>query len=411
MTRDGKRPKSYKKTDIPKTIHIEKGVIYFQDLVQSSDNIMEENDYYAVRRPISIGIDASLIIKNIEKPIYLMQDEGAFIAYTGQLFILNSTILGWNEKIQKPATLNEDYKNFRPFITAWNGSQTFFANSHFKHLGYNAPKSYGTTLSTQPFIEEMLNEDNLKAPEGQILNSSFEDFYFGFYSHEADNVVIIGNDYRDNIIYAIDPHDWSKNLIIAQNRVSGTKIKHGIILSRHVTDSYVLNNIVTHNVGSGIMLDRQSGNNVIAHNQIEFNQGDGITLYESSDNFLLSNVIKNNRVGVRIRNSQNNIIAGGEVSLNSHQAFMIYKDDLKNTNRDFKKDIFIEQVSVKISDIVTESNLSLMKTNGFDEIALSNINWRKSSLKKDYFQGDIRQFEKQITKALEENNSIQLKSN
>src|SRR3546814_5253813 len=80
--------------------------------------------------------------------------------------------------------------------------------------------------------------------------------YFGFYSYEADRVALIGNEYRNNMIYGIDPHDYSRKLIIAFNSAYGAQKKHGIIGSRGVDDSYFIGNLAFGNHGTGLMLDR-----------------------------------------------------------------------------------------------------------------------------------------------------------
>jgi poly(beta-D-mannuronate) C5 epimerase len=125
-----------------------------------------------------------------------------------------------------------------------------------------------------------------KRPTGWLLNSQFVDNLYGFYCYEADDVVILGNTYRDNIVYGIDPHDRSRRLIIAHNDVFGTHKKHGIILSREVNDSWIIYNRTYNNQLSGIVLDRASVNNLLAYNETYKNRSDGMTLYESGNNLL-----------------------------------------------------------------------------------------------------------------------------
>ena len=103
--------------------------------------------------------------------------------------------------------------------------------------------------------------------------------------------MIKGNTYRDNIVYGIDPHDRSHGLIIAENTVFGTKKKHGIIISREVNDSWIINNESYDNKLSGVVIDRNSESNLIAYNRVHGNHADGITLYESGDNLLWGNQV------------------------------------------------------------------------------------------------------------------------
>ena len=65
-------------------------------------------------------------------------------------------------------------------------------------------------------------------PEGVIADNSFRNMYYGFYSYEAENAALLGNEYRDNIVYGIDPHDRSRYLMIAYNTTYDTHKKHGV---------------------------------------------------------------------------------------------------------------------------------------------------------------------------------------
>ncbi|MFD2980383.1 NosD domain-containing protein, partial [Klebsiella pneumoniae] len=86
--------------------------------------------------------------------------------------------------------------------------------------------------------------------------------------YETQDFVVKDSTYRDNIVYGIDPHDRSHRLIIAGNTVYGTKKKHGIIVSREVNDSWIINNKSFDNKLSGVVIDRNSVNNLIAYNEI-----------------------------------------------------------------------------------------------------------------------------------------------
>ena len=46
-------------------------------------------------------------------------------------------------------------------------------------------------------------------PTGWLIDSEFVDHWYGFYCYEAQNVVIKGNTYRDNIVYEMCIRDSS----------------------------------------------------------------------------------------------------------------------------------------------------------------------------------------------------------
>ncbi len=55
---------------------------------------------------------------------------------------------------------------------------------------------------------------------------------------ERDTLAVVGNEFRDSVIYGIDPHDRSRHLNMSLNATYGTHKKHGIIISREVNDSF-----------------------------------------------------------------------------------------------------------------------------------------------------------------------------
>ena len=136
-----------------------------------------------------------------------------------------------------------------------------------------------------------------------LVDNVFVGLYYGYYSFEARDVGIVGNQYLKCIRYGIDPHDRSTRLVIAGNLAEGTIERHGIIGSREVNHSLIVNNVSRNNTKSGIMLDRQCSNNLIYGNQV-YDNGNGIAIYESSNNRIEGNdVLFNDGNGVRIRNS------------------------------------------------------------------------------------------------------------
>ncbi len=234
---------------------------------------------------------------------------------------------------------------FRPFLISWGGAEVYLSNSTFTSFGYNASKAYGISISQySPGMDKQMKRPR---PKGWVIDSTIVDSWYGFYCYEADDLVVKGNTYRDNIVYGIDPHDRSHRLIIADNTVHGTRKKHGIIVSREVNDSFIFNNRSYENKLSGIVLDRNSEGNLVAYNEVYRNHSDGITLYESGDNLLWGNqVLANRRHGIRVRNSVNirlyeNLAAGNQlIGVYGHIK------DLTNTDRNIALDPFDTKVSL-----------------------------------------------------------------
>ena len=301
---------------------------------------------YLLRRPLVVMPGATLHIDQATKDFRLSSDRGAFIINDGKLFITDSRVTAWREKEDRQDWF-EKKGRFRPFINAWGGTETYVVGSTISSLGYTESKSYGFSISQySPSMHPKMQRGH---PTGWLLNSLWDDMWYGFYCYEADDVVIRGNTYRNNLVYGIDPHDRSRRLIIAENTAYGTVQKHGIIVSREVNDSWIFNNRSYENNLSGIVIDRSSVNNVIAYNETYRNKSDGVTIYESGNNLLWGNkAFSNERHGIRVRNSMNvrlyeNLLVGnGKLGVYGHVK------DLSDTDRDILLDPFEANISMLI---------------------------------------------------------------
>ncbi len=332
---------------IPQAIFIEDGYVNLQDLARKVPRqYLSETSpgVYLARLPIVVGKSGILEIDKKTSELRLSQEAGAFLVNDNMLFIADTKVTGWSEKANGPSTFKTP-NEFRPFLLSWGGTQTYMFNTKVASLGYNNSKSYGISISQ--YTPNMKAQMNRPDPTGWIVNSEFSDMWYGFYCYETRDFVVKSNTYRDNIIYGIDPHDRSHGLIIAENTVFGTKKKHGIIVSREVNDSFIINNKSYENHLSGIVLDRNSVNNLVAYNQIYRNHTDGITLYESADNLLWGNrVFANKRHGIRVRNSTNIKLYENLAIGNGLMGVYGHIKDLSDTDRDIKLDPFDAEVSL-----------------------------------------------------------------
>ncbi len=332
---------------IPQAIFIDDGHVDFTELSKRVPRqYLSETSpgVYLARLPIVVGAKGVLEIDAKVKELRLSQEGGSFIVNDGKLFVTDTKVTGWREKDNGPATFRSP-NEFRPFLLSWGGTETYIVNSRMASFGYAKSKSYGVSISQ--YTPNMAKQMGRAEPTGWIIGSEFSDMWYGFYCYETSDFVVKDSTYRDNIVYGIDPHDRSHRLIIAGNTVYGTKKKHGIIVSREVNDSWIINNKSYDNKLSGVVIDRNSVNNLIAYNEIYRNHTDGITLYESGDNLIWGNkLINNRRHGIRVRNSvnirlyENVAMANGLVGVYGHIK------DLSDTDRDIALDPFDTKVSL-----------------------------------------------------------------
>ncbi|MDT4808324.1 Mannuronan C5-epimerase [compost metagenome] len=332
---------------MPQAIFIEGGHVTPEDLARAlPDSQFSETEpgVYLARLPLVVGHDASLEIGKTTKDFRLSQERGAFLVNDGKLFITGTRLTAWREQDKAPATFRKP-DEFRPFLVSWGGSELYIVGSTVTSLGYDNSKSYGVSITQ--YTPGQAKRLKRPAPTGWLLDSEFVDHWYGFYCFEAENVVIKGNTYRDNIVYGIDPHDRSRGLIIANNTVFGTKKKHGIIISREVDESWIVHNKSYDNKLSGIVIDRNSINNLVAWNEVYQNHADGITIYESSNNLLWGNkVLNNQRHGIRVRNSVNIRLYENLSAANGLTGVLGHIKDLSNTDRNIELDPFDAKVSM-----------------------------------------------------------------
>ena len=243
----------------------------------------------------------------------------------GRILINGVIITSWDvsneEVIQQDmnGTIRRGYVQF----AASEGSQII--NSEFGYLGDVEPGRRGFDLFGEGPSHDMV-----------IRGSKFHDMWFAFYSREAYNITVDGNEYYNNIKYALDPHTITHDMIIINNwlhdnpigaicsdrcydiLIEGNLVEDttdiGIFFSRNMTDSIARNNHVI-NARVGILAS-ESPNNQIYNNTIEQATSQGIRLLNpditddgvTEGNIVYNNVISSSEDGIAAARSQNNIV-------------------------------------------------------------------------------------------------------
>lgn len=369
---------------------------------RDQDLIVADGDVLTLRAPVFVAPGARLILSRADVPTYRFSaDAGAFIASAGEVHVVDAKIVGYDEKAGQPAWSDKSRVHvFRPFLLNWGDGRMNVAGSVLTALGYENSKSFGLSYSSGPIrISEMRDQAHAT---GYVVDNVFRNSHFGFYSYEAENIHIVGNEYVDNVIYGLDPHDRTRKLTIALNTTYGTKVKHGIIVSREVDDSMMIGNLTFDNVGSGIMLDRDSANNVIHANSAFNNAQDGITLFESSCNLMTNNhLIANKRDGLKVRNSydigayDNRIEGNGSAGVNAYVANLL--ETKSGETRDFKLDPYDALASISLRRNLISANGVGVSAQGASGLTMYSNRFVKQSRR--LFGGDLRGLEGQVLQA------------
>lgn len=402
------------KTAAPLAITIENGstdltAIYdYLKLNNGSQCMHKKGSTYTLRCPIIVNHGATFILTGDDvDALRLSSQAGAYLVNIGKTYISDTIVTGWDEKKDKPMFATyEDKRKFRPYITTWSRSELNIANSMIQTLGYGNGKSYGLAYSAGPKDWYKLgNLGSKERPTGIVVDNSFHNTLYGFYSYEADDVILVGNEYIDNVVYGIDPHDRSERLTIAYNTAYGTYKKHGIIISREVNNSIIMGNVSFANKGTGIMLDRDSNQTLVYGNTTFENEAEGMTVFESDCEIIAANKMFNNKgAGFRIRNSYNiglfhNDVRGNRLGVAAYTG--VLKGDPVHAHRDFDLDPYDTLTTVtavgnhieanKQGIMVENVDALYMKQNKFinQSPKIYNGDWFKR-YSADYFKTDRR---------------------
>src|ERR671914_2543799 len=250
--------------------------------------------------------------------------ENGIVVY-GKILIDGVTITSWDIADEEviPQDMNGTIRRGYVQFAASEGSQII--NSEFGFLGDVEPGRRGFDLFGEGPSHDM-----------EIRGSTFHDMWFAFYSNSAYNITVDGNEYYNNIRYALDPHTTTHDMTITNNwlhdnpigvicsdrcwniLIEGNLIEDttdiGIFFSRNMTDSIARNNQVI-NARVGILVS-ESPNNQIYDNTIEGATSQGIRFFNpevpddgvTEGNIVYNNVISNSEDGVAAARSQNNIV-------------------------------------------------------------------------------------------------------
>lgn len=329
---------------------------------------------FMARRPILVAPSARLVIDG--ETLRLSASRPTPVYYHGDLFVVDGEVTSWNEaagnhgpreslSYERLELLGE--QAIRPYLLALRGSRSYFAASRFRGLGYQGHTgTYGLSFAAYGEVPRGRRDSlahliaGLDWPQAVLVGNTISDCYFGLFTNRSGVVRVVGNEFVDNVVYGVDPHDYSDGIVIARNVVHGTRFKHGIIISREVDDARIVENISFDNAGSGIMLDRASDHALVVDNVVYANAGDGIAVYESRDARIEGNTIfSNDNNGIYLRNSTQVEVVDNTIDRNGHfgiEARAVSLDD--HGHRDLALDAYQVGTEAAVVDNAVHRNLS-----------------------------------------------------
>jgi len=369
---------------------------------------------YILKVPLYISPTAKLVVNN--KTLLLeTTPKPVFIMYHGDIYAKNSKFITWNlkdnnydkrEHIPEEELLLIGLQKPRPYFIGLTGSKTYFINNYFKGLGFHSTSAtFGIALLHFP-KDLIVNKYNLFTflnqrglPKGYYIGNTMVDNMMGFYCSEAKNTAIIGNLMYDNLIYNIDPHDYSEGLIIARNITAKAKHAHGIVISRQVNHTIIAQNFSFNNHSAGIMLDRLSNYNYIFDNLSAINGYMGVSIQESDDVLVYKNYLIGNKIdGIIIRNSLRISVLDNYIAYNAKNGVEVLTKNIDGMiYRNFARDPYHKATAAVVEDNKIIDNI-------FYSIVVKNnaaVYLKDNELRNKYypnFGGDLNIFTSKIDK-------------
>jgi len=268
----------------------------FLDVVQTLNDpdVLENlgNGEYLLNANLEVadGITFAMT-SNQDGLIYLkIAGENGITVY-GKILIDGVKITSWDTSGQDVIQQNINGSIRRGYVrfAGSEGAQIF--NSEFGYLGDVEPGRRGFDL---------LGRGEGESHGMVVRGSKFHDMWMGFFSNGAYNITVDGNEYYNNIKYALDPHTGTYNMTIRNNYIHDNPI--GAICSFNCYNILIEGNLIENNVDYGIFFSRNMHDSIARNNHIS-NTISGITVSESPNNQIYNNTIERaTSQGIRLFN-------------------------------------------------------------------------------------------------------------
>jgi parallel beta-helix repeat protein len=269
----------------------------FLDVVQAINDdpeILEDigSGEYLLNANLEVADGVTFEMNSNDDGLQYLKIAGANgIIVQGRIEISGIIITSWDTEANSPIFQTITGSVPRAFINLRESEGGFVHNSEIAYLGYQEFGRRGFDLFGDGPSHDL-----------EIRGSKFHNMWFAFYSRGAYNIVVDGNEYYDNIKYALDPHSGTHHMSITNNYLHHNPI--GVICSDRCYNILIEGNRVEHNTDHGIFFSRNMYNS-IARNNYVFNTPSGITVSESPNNQIYNNTIEGaTRSGIRLFNPE-----------------------------------------------------------------------------------------------------------
>ena len=258
----------------------------FQEVVQTINDpdVLESpgNGEYILNANLEVsdGITFVMSLRDDGLQYLKLAGENGIIVH-GRILIDGIKITSWDIADEDVIQQNTAGTIPRGYVRFAGSEGAQILNSEFGYLGHAQPGRRGFDLPG--------GGGDGPSHDMVISGSKFHDMWMAFYSNGAYNIVVDGNEYYNNILYALDPHTGTYNMTITNNYLHHNPI--GVICSLDCYDILIEGNRVEHNINYGIFFSRNMHDS-IARNNYVYNSTTGMTVAESPNNQIYSNTLE-----------------------------------------------------------------------------------------------------------------------
>jgi len=256
----------------------------FLDVVQTINDpdILENvgDSEYILNANLEVADDVSFAMTSNQDGLQYLKIIGAngIIVY-GKILIYGVKITSWDISDEDVIQQNINGTIGRGYVQFAASEGAEIINSEFGYLGYVEPGRRGFDLLG----------GGAPSHDMVIRGSKFHDMWMAFYSRGAYNITVDGNEYYNNIKYALDPHTGTHDMNITNNWLHHNPI--GAICSDRCHNILIEGNLVEHNADHGIYFSRNMHDSIVRNNNV-YNTTSGITVSESPNNQIYNNTIE-----------------------------------------------------------------------------------------------------------------------
>jgi len=265
-----------------------------------------------LRAPLHVARGATLRLEDLV--LRLEATEGALLSVAGRLAAVRVEVRGERRGVPDRFVAPE---RFRPFLAVHTGGRAELEDCRLAHLGYAAPRAYGLVFAA--------DRPRGPPPTGRVVRCTIEDLYYGLYARAATGLVLRENRLRASVRYGLDLYGGTRRVVMVDNRVSGTRERHGIVLSTDVRQVLVARNVSRHNAGAGLVVHRRSHGVAVIGNRLEDNRRSGLAVYDSARVLVRGNrIARNGDYGLRVRDSEAVAVIANRFAANRPAALRLY---------------------------------------------------------------------------------------